>query len=87
MAELVGKVTEQEKIELIELIEKKDALENLKFLNLDKKTDEKVRTDLENIQPLIRKWWEDTSNKYHWKGKGSNMHWEISFSTGEVYLT
>lgn len=36
MPELVGKVEEDEKIELMELVEKKSALENLKLLDLNK---------------------------------------------------
>ena len=35
MPELVGKVEEDEKIELMELVEKKSALENLKLLDLN----------------------------------------------------
>lgn len=36
MPELVGKVEEDEKIELMELVEKKSALENLRLLDLNK---------------------------------------------------
>ena len=68
MPELVGKVEEDEKIELMELVEKKSALENLK------------------IQFLIQNWWNNKSEKYIWKGKGSDKNWEISFSTGEIFL-
>ena len=42
MPELVGKVEEDEKIELMELVEKKSALENLKLLDLNKEKSDKV---------------------------------------------
>ena len=57
MPELVGKVEEDEKIELMELVEKKSALENLKLLDLNKEKSEKVEKELQNIQFLIQNWW------------------------------
>ena len=83
MPELVGKVEEDEKIELMELVEKKSALENLKLLDLNKEKSEKVEKEL---QFLIQNWWNNKSEKYIWKGKGSDKNWEISFSTGEIFL-
>lgn len=79
MPELVGKVEEDEKIELMELVEKKSALENLKLLDLNKEKSEKVEKELQNIQFLIQNWWNNKSEKYIWKGKGSDKNWEISF--------
>ena len=72
MPELVGKVEEDEKIELMELVEKKSALENLKLLDLNKEKSEKVEKELQNIQFLIQNWWNNKSEKYIWKGKGSS---------------
>ena len=86
MPELVGKVEEDEKIELMELVEKKSALENLKLLDLNKEKSEKVEKELQNIQFLIQNWWNNKSEKYIWKGKGSDKNWEISISTGEIFL-
>ena len=86
MPELVGKVEEDEKIELMELVEKKSALENLKLLDLNKEKSEKVEKELQNIQFLIQNWWNNKSEKYIWKGKGSDKNWEISCSTGEIFL-
>ena len=69
MPELVGKVEEDEKIELMELVEKKSALENLKLLDLNKEKSEKVEKELQNIQFLIQNWWNNKSEKYIWKKK------------------
>ena len=63
MPELVGKVEEDEKIELMELVEKKSALENLKLLDLNKEKSEKVEKELQNIQFLIQNWWNNKSEK------------------------
>ena len=86
MPELVGKVEEDEKIELMELVEKKSALENLRLLDLNKEKSEEVEKELQNIQFLIQNWWNNKSEKYIWKGNGSDKNWEISFSTGEIFL-
>lgn len=87
MIEHVGKVTEQEKVALIELVEKKAALENLKMLNLDDAVNKRISNDLENVQSLMQDWWNNNVSKYDWKGKGSNRNWEMAFSTGEIFLT
>ena len=71
MPELVGKVEEDEKIELMELVEKKSALENLKLLDLNKEKSEKVEKELQNIQFLIQNWWNNKSEKYIWKDRKS----------------
>lgn len=86
MLEVIGKVTKQEKDELLELYEKKGALENLKVLNLEEAVGKKIDKDLEDIQCLMQDWWQSHAEKYSWKGKGSNKHWEISFLTGEIIL-
>lgn len=86
MAEIVGIVTDIEKEEIRELFEKKAALENLKILDLDEAVKLRVNNDLESIQCLTQNWWQNLAQKYNWKGKGSDKHWEISFSTGEILL-
>lgn len=86
MAEMVGKVTDQEKEELKELFERKVALENLKILNLDELLSIRINKDLEKNQFLMQEWWQNYATKYNWKGKGSDKHWELSFSSGEILL-
>ena len=75
MPELVGKVEEDEKIELMELVEKKSALENLKLLDLNKEKSEKVEKELQNIQFLIQNWWNNKSEKFlQWKKISPNFY-------------
>lgn len=86
MAEVIGKVTDQEKEEIKELFEKKAALESLKNLNLNETVSMRVDDDLDSVKLLMQDWWQKYAQKYNWKGMGSNKNWEISFSTGEILL-
>lgn len=82
----VGTLTQEERENLEELLEKKIALENLlKILSESQEIYKKVDKDYKNIVEEYEKWWRDTSDKYIWESI-ENSFWSIDFKSRKVYL-
>jgi len=84
---LVGKVTESERDEIKYLFERKNGLIEL-FKCIEGSSSplyDKIVMDMGESSSKFQKWWDDTSSKYHWEGKGDS-HWEINFDTCEIFL-
>ena len=82
MKKLVGKVTEEEKNEILSLFERRNGLNELaKILMVEHETlYEKLVTGLK-----FQKWWDIMAAKYQWESH-ENGNWEINFETCEIYL-
>ena len=87
MKKLVGKVTEEEKNEILSLFERRNGLNELaKILMVEHETlYEKLVRDLGNTGIKLQKWWDIMAAKYQWESH-ENGNWEINFETCEIYL-
>ena len=87
MKKLVGKVTEEEKNEILSLFERRNGLKELaKILMVEHETlYEKLVRDLGNTGLKFQKWWDIMAAKYQWESH-ENGNWEINFETCEIYL-
>lgn len=86
MKKLVGKVTEEEKNEILSLFERRNGLNELaKILMVEHETlYEKLVRDLGNTGLKFQKWWDIMAAKYQWESH-ENGNWEINFETCEIY--
>lgn len=93
ISEIVGKVTEQEKNEMLILFERKLGIDELAFtlesdlLSDDKKEimQDKMITELGKIKLDMQTWWNKMYEKYKWKSVGG-YKWNIDFQTCEISL-
>lgn len=91
--EKVGAVTEQEKDEVMELCERKNALKellvmlenNLLDFELTSQLYNKIIADLQKSSLSINQWWKQKSQKYKWKSEEKG-EWTINFNTNEIFL-
>ena len=69
MKKLVGKVTEEEKNEILSLFERRNGLNELaKILMVEHETlYEKLVRDLGNTGLKFQKWWDIMAAKYQWE--------------------
>ncbi|MDT8719432.1 CXXX repeat peptide modification system protein [Clostridium sp. 19966] len=89
----VGVVSEIEKLELMKLYEKKNAIEELEFSinksDLGEKDIEKIKEKIIIQKPIIvnqfNEWWKSKANKYSWQGKEGGQ-WRINFDSNEIFL-
>lgn len=89
MTKIVGKVNDEEKNEIMNLYEKKVALENLiKVINVveNEKIYEKLLEDYKDNNILYQKWWDNKSELYMWEKGEQNQPWKIDFKTGNIIL-
>lgn len=84
MSEIVGKINDQESIEIQELNEKRLALESLERI-IDFTLTSKLQNDYEDVMEKFNSWWDTTSKKYGWK-REDNKSWHINFNNNEVNL-
>ena len=91
--EIVGKVTEEEKKQVLQLHERKIALDELVLTlnnsSLSKESRdelyEKIVSDMGKTKMSLQGWWDNMYKKYNWKSvEGGN--WNIEFQTNEVVL-
>lgn len=84
MSKVIWKLSEDEKKEILNLFEKKVALENLsKVIEPEnEKLYNKLISDYGKTVTEFQNWWTKTSTKYTWEGKS----WRIDFDTNEVIL-
>ncbi|MCX7920902.1 MAG: CXXX repeat peptide modification system protein [Clostridia bacterium] len=91
--EKVGIVTETEAKEILQIFERKMALQELLMtLNNPSMTEqlknevyEKIVNDFGRTKIAFDKWWADTANKYQWKSV-EGWQWSIDFDTCEIFL-
>ena len=92
MKKLVGKVTEEEKLEIKSLYFKKKSLEELFSIlltsSLEIKNQEvydKMMTDYTSVTEKFEDWWKVKSVMHSWENvPGGN--WEINFETNEIFV-
>ena len=84
---IVGKVTEEEKNEILRLFERRNGLnEQAKILTPDNDVlYEKLVKDMGETGTKFQQWWDNTAAKYQWEGS-ENGSWEINFQTNEILL-
>jgi len=85
---IVGHVTEEEKIEIQTLFERRNGLNELaKILSPDNvELYERLVKDLGETTTKFQQWWDNMSTKYQWEGT-ENGNWEINFQTNEILLS
>lgn len=87
MKKIVGKVTTEEKNEILSLFERRNGLNELaKILTIENTAlYEKLVKDMGETNIKFQQWWDDKSAKYQWeRAEGGN--WEINFETCDIYL-
>ena len=84
---LVGKVTPEEKNEILTLFERRNGLNELaKILTADNvELYEKLVKDLGETGTKFQNWWNLMAEKYQWES-AENGNWEINFDNCEIYL-
>lgn len=87
MKKIVGKVTENEKNEILILFERKNGLSELaKILTPQNESlYEKLIKDMGETSTKFQSWWDNMANKYQWE-RSENGTWEINFETNEIFL-
>lgn len=87
MKKIIGKVTEQERDEIQSLFERRNGLNELaKILTAENnELYEKLIKDMGATNTKFQNWWENMKVKYNWE-MTENGHWEISFSSCEIFL-
>lgn len=88
MKKTVGKVTEEEKNEILHLYERRNGLAELAKV-LEAKDDvmyEKLVKDMGETSIRFQNWWSRMAEKYRWEST-ENGKWEIDFGTDEIFLT
>jgi CXXX repeat modification system protein len=86
MRKLIGKVTIDEKEEILSLFERKNGLiELFKLVEPNSPLYEKIVVDMGTTSTKSQQWWNDMSIKYSWEGIPEG-HWEIDFNTCDIYL-
>lgn len=87
MRKLIGVVTEEEKLEIQSLFERKNGLNELaKIVTVDNEMlYEKLVKDLGETGRKFQDWWDCMASQYQWE-QCENGNWEINFGTNEIYL-
>ncbi len=87
MKKQIGKVSLEEKEEILSLFERRNGLTELSKIVTADNVDlyEKLVKDLGETSHKFQDWWSRMGNKYQWESvEGGN--WEIDFDTCEIYL-
>ncbi len=87
MKKSIGKVTEDERNEVMALFERRNGLNELaKILTIENdELYEKLVKDMGETGIRFQDWWNRMSQKYNWESaEGGN--WEINFDNCEIYL-
>lgn len=87
MEKKIGQVTEEEKIEIRQLFERRNGLNELaKILTHDDiELYEKLVKDLGETSTKFQSWWDEKAQKYNWE-RTENGSWSIDFNTNEIFL-
>lgn len=84
---LVGQVTPEERDEILQLFERRNALNELaKILTAENnELYEKLVADLGSTATRFQQWWDRMATRYNWES-APNGNWEINFDTCEIFL-
>ena len=87
MKKLIGAVTEEEKLEIQVLFERRNGLNELARIvtGSNEMLYEKLVKDLGETGRKFQDWWDRMSDQYLWE-QCEKGNWEINFSTNEIYL-
>lgn len=87
MKKVVGKVSFEEKEEILKLFERCNGLlELVKILNVnDNELYDKVVMDIGATNIRFQNWWDEMSKKYSWES-AIDGNWAIDFQTCEIFL-
>lgn len=87
MKKQIGKVSEEEKVEIQTLFERRNGLNELaKIVTADNEAlYEKLVKDLGETGAKFQSWWDGMAQKYQWES-ADNGNWEIDFNTNDIYL-
>ena len=87
MRKLIGVVTEEEKLEIQSLFERKNGLNELaKIVTVENEMlYEKLVKDLGETGRKFQDWWDYMASQYQWE-QCEKGNWEINFGTNEIYL-
>ena len=83
----IGKVTIEERNEIQQLFERRNALKELaKILTAENdELYEKLISDIGRTNADFQKWWDAMSNKYQWESIDGHQ-WQIDFQTCDIWL-
>lgn len=84
---IVGQVTEEEKLEIKTLFERRNSLKELAKILDSNNGDlyEKLIHDMSATQERYKSWWDRMGAKYKWE-RIIDGKWEVNFETNEIYL-
>ena len=87
MKKCVGKVSIEEKNEILKLYERINGLKELAKILTSENTElyEKLVNDLGETTCKFHDWWNEKSKKYEWESSDEGC-WEIDFNTCEIFL-
>ena len=87
MKKLVGKVTVEEKNDILALFERRNGLYELAKILTDDNDAlyNKLIKDMGETNTKFQNWWDTMAKKYQWES-AENGNWEINFDTCEIYL-
>ena len=87
MKKVIGAVTEEEKLEIQVLFERRNGLNELAKIVTggNEMLYEKLVKDLGETGRKFQDWWDRMSDQYQWE-QCEKGNWEINFSTNEIYL-
>lgn len=84
---IVGKVTVEEKEQILQLFERRNGLAELAKIVTEDNTElyEKLVNDMGATGTKFQQWWDNMSQKYQWESADGG-NWEINFDTCEILL-
>lgn len=84
---LIGSVTEQEKIEILQLFERRNGLAELaKIITAENDAlYQKLVKDMGETATKFQQWWDHMAEKYRWE-RVDNGNWEINFENNDIFL-
>ncbi len=87
MKKKVGRVTFEERTEIMTLFERRNGLAELSKVLTSENADlyEKVIKDMGETTMKSQMWWNNMEKKYQWEAS-DNGYWEINFETCDIYL-
>lgn len=86
MTKYVGTVLEEDKNKIIDIHEKKIALDNLKhIIGSNNQLLDKLKLNYKEMSLDYDNWFAQLGTKYQFESS-ENGQWQVDFSTGEVYL-
>lgn len=87
MNKIIGRVSKEERDEILSIFERRNGLNELAQILTPEKEElyERLVKDLGETGSKFQGWWDRMSTKYQWE-RDDNGHWEINFDTCEIIL-